>query len=106
MDNIRDDYLNNYISKEDFEVYKEEYLYELNKANIEIAEINKSKISDFDFNWLKNIRKIGQLDKIDKNIIDEFIDVIWVKEDKILKVCFNYNNEYEQLIRYIKSQKV
>lgn len=87
-------------------MYKEEYLYELNKANIEIAEINKSKISDFDFNWLKNIRKIGQLDKIDKNIIDEFIDVIWVKEDKILKVCFNYNNEYEQLIRYIKSQKV
>ncbi|MCI8460647.1 MAG: hypothetical protein HFE81_04550, partial [Bacilli bacterium] len=60
-------------------MYKEEYLYELNKANIEIAEINKSKISDFDFNWLKNIRKIGQLDKIDKNIIDEFIDVIWVK---------------------------
>lgn len=106
LDNIRDDYLNNYISKEDFEVYKEEYLYELNKANIEIAEINKSKISDFDFNWLKNIRKIGQLEKIDKNIIDEFIDVIWVKEDKILKVCFNYNNEYEQLIRYIKSQKV
>lgn len=106
LDNIRDDYLNNYISKDDFEIYKEEYLYELNKANIEIDEINKSKISDFDFNWLKNIKKIGQLDKTDKNIIDEFIDVILVNEDKILKICFNYNNEYEQLISYIKSQKV
>lgn len=106
LDNIRDDYLNNYISKEDFEMYKEEYLYELNKANIEIDEINKSKISNFDFNWLKNIKKIGQLDKTDKNIIDEFIDVILVNEDKILKICFNYNNEYEQLISYIKFQKV
>jgi len=99
------EYKNNIILESDYIDFKEHYLYELNKLRIEREKLDNN---DYDsrLSFLKKIKKYKDIDKLNRNIINEFIDNIYVDKNKNIKIVFRFQDEYEQLLRYINDKKV
>ena len=98
------DYEKDYISKEDFDSFNKEYIYNLNELRIEKEELEKKKISGLDLKWLNNYKKIGKLTTVDRNIISKFINNIYIDKNKNIRIEFKYKEQYEDAIKYLKSQ--
>ena len=105
IDELVKDY-NNMITKEDFEDFHKEYLFELNNLKIKKEELEKNEISQFNMNWLNEIKNFDKVSTITKNVISEYIDNIYVYENKTIKIDFKYQNPYNEAIRYLKSRNV
>lgn len=101
---IINDYEKDYISKNDFDSFNKEYIYNLNNLRIEKEEIEKKKISGLDLKWLNEYKRIGKLKNIDRNIISKFINNIYIDENKNIRIEFKYKDQYEDAIKYLKSQ--
>lgn len=71
---------NDYISKKDLDVFKDRYMFELNKILLEKEEINNSSSSKENIDRIKKIKSLGKLDYIDRNILNELVDVIYINE--------------------------
>lgn len=56
LDELVEDYRNDYISKEDFDEFNRKYLYELNKQENELIELNNNH-ENFEIDWLKKVGK-------------------------------------------------
>ncbi len=102
LDDIKEDYKNNDISKVDLDIFKDRYLYELNNILLEKDELNNSNSSKENIERINNIRKIGKLDYIDINILNELVDVIYITEERGINVIFKYNNLHEDAMRYLE----
>lgn len=50
-----------------------------------------------DFKTKKNINKVTQ------NIVNEFIDNIYVDDNRNIKIVFKYKDELQDIIRYLKT---
>lgn len=100
------DYNNDLISKEDFEDFHKEYLYELNNLRLQKEELDKKEITQFNMNWLNDIKKLDKVTVITKKVVNEFIENIYVSENKTIKIDFKYQDPYNDAIRYLKSKKV
>lgn len=98
-------YKNNYITKDDFENYNTSYIYELNNLKLEKEKIENNLNNKINLNWLYKLRDLEKIERLNKKIIDEFIDNIFINEERKIKVVFKYNNQYEDLIKYLKLQK-
>ena len=103
LDDIKEDYKNDYISKKDLDIFKDRYMFELNKILIEKEQINNSTSTKENIDRINRIKEIGKIDYIDRNILNEFVDVIYVSEDRGVEVIFKHNNLYEDALRYLKS---
>lgn len=79
-------------------------IYNLNELRIEKEELEKKKISGLDLKWLNNYKKIGKLTTIDRNIISKFINNIYIDKNKNIRIEFKYKEQYEDAIKYLKSQ--
>lgn len=44
-----------FISEKDYEDFKQKYLYEINKLNIEKENLKINKINSYDFEWLNKL---------------------------------------------------
>lgn len=100
------DYKNDIISKDDFEYYNTSYLYELNNLKLEKEKIENNKNKKIDLDWINKIKNIGKINDLNKFIVNEFIDNIYVTEDRNIKIDFKFDDQYEDLIKYLKSQKI
>ena len=98
-----EDFKNDYISKGDFELFKDKYMYQLNKILLEKEELNNSKSNQDNIDRINRIKKIGKIDYIDRNIIIELIDKILIHENGDIEVIFKYKNLYEDALRYLNS---
>lgn len=78
-------------------------MFELNKILIEKEQINNSTSTKENIDRINRIKEIGKIDYIDRNILNEFVDVIYVSEDRGVEVIFKHNNLYEDALRYLKS---
>lgn len=67
--------------------------------------LNKTKINSYNFEWMNNFKKVGRLKEIDRNIVDSFIENIYVGDNKNLKIIFKYSDEYKVVLEYLKNQK-
>ena len=103
LDDIKEDFKNDFISKEDLDKFKDRYMYELNKILLEKEDINNSSTSKDNINRIKRIKEVGKLDIIDRDIIQEFIETIYIREDKGIDVVFKYKNLYEDALRYLNN---
>lgn len=54
LSEVKKDYVANYITKDDFESYNVNYLYELNQLRMELDDLTKKKINNINLDWLKN----------------------------------------------------
>ena len=43
-----------------------------------------------------------KIDKLDKTIIDELIEYIYISKDKSIRIVFKYEDEYNSAIDFIK----
>ena len=106
LNDIKEDYKKNYITKEEFELFKDRYLFELNKVLLEKESQTSSKINNNDIESLKKIKKLGKFDILDRNIIHELIEVIYITEDGNVDIHFKYKDLYEDTLRYLKQNMV
>lgn len=106
LDELVKDYKCDFISEKDFDEFKEKYLFEINRLNIEIEELDKEKLNSYNLEWLENFKNIKKIDKIDRNIVDSFISNIYVNEDRSIDVIFRYNEQYKIALEYLKTQKI
>ena len=104
LDEIKDDYKNELINDEDFDNFNEYYLYELNRLNLEKEAIENDKVSKNSLNWMNRILKLGYIDELNRNIVKEFINNIYVYNDKKIKIDFRFSNQYEEAIMYLKKR--
>ena len=105
LDELKNDYKNNYISDEDFDMFKSKYLYNLNNLKMEKESLNQNIISKVNLEWIKRFKKVGKLETLNKNIIDEFINNIYVDDDRNIRIEFKFKSNYEEAIMYLKSKE-
>lgn len=105
LNELAKDYRCDFISQEDYDEFKQKYLYEINKLNIEKEELNKSKINTYNLKWLENYKNTGIIENIDRNIVSCFIENIIVNEDRSVDILFRYRENYKDAIMYLKNQK-
>lgn len=104
LNELKKDYKCDFISEEDFDNFKEKYLYEINKLNLEKENLSKSKINSYNLDWINKFKNIGKLEEIDRNIVDSFIENIYVNDDKTVEILFRYKEQYKFALEYLKSQ--
>lgn len=100
------DYQCDLISKEDFEDFHKEYLFELNNLRLSREELEEEKINKFNLDWLNDLKSLDKITTITKSVVDEFINNIYICEDKNIKIEFKYNEQYNEAIRYLNSTKI
>lgn len=98
------DYEQNYISQSDYTDFKEKYMLQINQLNIEKEELLKNKINSYNLEWMKQLKKTGVIKEIDRNIVDYFIDNIYVNNDKSVDINLKFKSEYENTLRYLKNK--
>lgn len=98
------DYEQNYISQSDYTDFKEKYMLQINQLNIEKEELLKNKINSYNIEWMKQFKKTGVIKEIDRNIVDCFIDNIYVNNDKSININLKFKSEYENTLRYLKNK--
>ena len=102
---VSEDYKSDFISKDDFDDFNSNYLYELNKLQIEKDNIVNSKVKTKDLNWLEKFKATNKINEIDRNIVEQFIENIYVNNDKTVEIRLKYKDQYEDAIMYLKNQK-
>lgn len=98
------DYEQNYISQSDYTDFKEKYMLQINQLNIEKEELLKIKINSYNLEWMKQFKKTGVIKEIDRNVVDCFIDNIYVNNDKSVNINLKFKSEYENTLRYLKNK--
>lgn len=104
LNEVCKDYKCDYITKEDFENYKRTYLYEVNRLRLEKEELEKSKLTFNNLKWINTFKKIGKFELIDRNIVDEFVENIYVNDDRSIKINFKYQEQYEDAIKSLQKR--
>lgn len=105
LNDLLTDYKNDYISQDDYESFKETYLYEINKLNLEKERINKNKINTYNLDWIKKFRRVEKLESMDRNIVDCYIENIYVGNNKEVEIVFRFQDQYKVVLEYLKNQK-
>ena len=74
--------------------------------------VNKRMLSKKDFNdkyknqknmevlenpWITNLIRTGKIDKLDRDVVDDMIDTIYVYDDKTIKIVYNFSDELKML---------
>ena len=103
VDDLLNDYKLDLINKDELENYNRVYLGKINKLRIELEELEKSKMNSFNEDWIKKFKEKKELDVIDRKIIIEFIDNIYVQEDGNIKIVFKNKDEYIETIKFLKT---
>ena len=105
LDGILEDYKKDYILKEDFEKYNREYLYELNRLRLEREKLNKNENNDIDLKWINDLKNNGKIEKLDRKIISNFINKIYVSDDGSIDIMLKYDSQYENAIKALNYAK-
>ena len=105
LDGILEDYKKDYILKEDFEKYNREYLYELNRLRLEREKLNKNENNDIDLKWINELKNNGKIEKLDRKIISNFINKIYVSDDGSIDIMLKYDSQYENAIKALNYAK-
>lgn len=90
------------ITNDDYDFYFETYNNEMKKL---LKELNKLKEKEFTLSHDKRIikdfircfKKYRNLDELNEKILEELIEVIYVKSDKSIEVIYLNNDVYEMI---------
>ncbi len=47
--------------------------------------------------WITNLIRTGKIDKLDRDVVDDMIDTIYVYDDKTIKIVYNFSDELKML---------
>ena len=102
------DYESGFISREEYEEYNMEYSKKMTELvavkNKIILEMEKNNIkTDNTSNLIKKYNK--HINVLNKTIIDEMIEYIYIYNDNKIKIVFKYEDEFNLAIDFIKKHK-
>ena len=102
------DYESGFISREEYEEYNMEYSKKMTELvavkNKAILEMEKNNIkTDNTSNLIKKYNK--HINVLNKTIIDEMIEYIYIYNDNKIKIVFKYEDEFNLAIDFIKKHK-
>lgn len=97
-----EDWKENLLTKEEFLSYKQDYgrKEELLLKQVELLEQaaktgNGDEITES--SWVKRLLKLGNIEKLDRDIIVEMIDKIYIYENRRIRIIYNFTNKLEDL---------
>ena len=97
------------ITKDDFLNYSKDYEESINNFNNEI-KIYQEKIEDSlkdlkdEEHWIEHFRRNKKVKALNREVIDELIDCIYVHEGGNVTIRFKYQDEYERVLRSINKE--
>ena len=103
---LKEDYMSEIISKEEYQEYKVEYKDMLHKLRESKKQLEKN-IDDVKNKtnqkneWIDKFIKNRNLNKLSKQIIDKLIEYINIYENGDIKIDFKYQDEYIEAINFI-----
>lgn len=95
------------LSKEEFLQYKQEYSSKAENIKKAIEDWN-GKLSEVLENrgernrWLNHFLQFAEMEKIDRSVVSRLIQSIKISADKQIEVRFNYQDEYQKAVAFIK----
>lgn len=101
INNLLIDYKNEFITKDDYEDFKEKYLYELNKLNLEKDKLNTND-SENNLLWLEQFKVKEKFEKVDRRLVINFIDEIRIGNNKEIEIDLKFKNQYNEALDYLK----
>ena len=107
---LYEDWKFGFITKGEYLQYNDDYSskYEelntnLNNAKTRYEIINNRAVLSDEIKWIQEIKKYKNIQTLTKEVIDNLIDTIYIKEDNNnLNIKFKYQDEYLQVIQFIK----
>ena len=64
----------------------------------QILAHGETKTDPLDSQWVKSLLKHNRVEKLDRTILNEMIDVIYVYEDRSIKIVYNFSNDLALLL--------
>ena len=105
-ESVKKDLEYGYITDEDFEEYNNEYNSKLNKLKKE-KNHSKKELERIGFKtsnnkeWINKFKENQNLECLNKKIIDELVDNIYVYNNGNIKIQFKYTDKYIEAIDFI-----
>ena len=101
------DYNEGLISKNDYLSFKEncenqEKALQQKIQTVQNAVNNQSLQSN---EWIEKLLQRGYIDKLDREIVVDMIDMIYVYEDNVIKIIYNFSDELEALLGTTEEEK-
>lgn len=70
------------------------------------AKIEKTENGQDDSNeFIEHFIKYRNIDKLTREVLVALVDMIYIYEDKKVKIAFKYQNPYKDAMEYIKNNK-
>lgn len=67
-------------------------------------KIESSKFTQNNLDWIKKFKHQKKFTDINRSIINEFIDNIYVGDKDEVEISFLYKDQYEDALKYLKSK--
>lgn len=71
---------------------------------IEKEKIESSKFTQNNLDWIKKFKHQKKFTDINRSIINEFIDNIYVGDKDEVEISFLHKDQYEDALKYLKSK--
>ena len=97
------------IEKREFIKLSEEIENKITKLNEDIElytftyKENIKKIRKNDY-WIGHYKRNRKIKRLTKEVLNELIDVIFVRKDGTLDIKFKYQDEYQSLVNYLEEE--
>ena len=107
---LKNDLICEYITREEYIEYQEEYDKKIKRYKQQ-KKITNEQIEHIGFKsnknkeWINKFISYKDIKSINKQVIDEIIDNIFVCSDGNIKIVFKYKNEYFEAIDFVKNNK-
>lgn len=101
INELLNDYKSEFITKEDYEEFKEKYLYELNQLNLEKERLNNES-SKNNLIWLERFKTKEKFEKVDRALVINFINEIRIGDNREIEIDLKFKNQYNEAIEYLK----
>lgn len=99
---VYEDYKDNLITREEYITYREDYIAQENLLNNKIALLEDTSESNpdsdiFESPWIIRLLEMKNIQYLDREIIIEMIDAIYIYDDNRIKIVYNFSNELANL---------
>ena len=96
------------ISQDDYFMFVENYSKSINEVNVKIREYEdkisclKDKVID---DYIKKYKQFNNITTLDREVVDELIENIYIFENKKIEIKFRYSDLNEKILKFIGKEQ-
>ncbi len=95
-----DDYAEGLVTKEEYIKYKKRYDEQLKSIESQITAIKDTdETQDKKHTWAKRLLETRHIDSLERSLVVEMVDQIYIYKDNSIKIIYNFSDELEDLIK-------